>query len=336
MSMNIKRLPTIYDIAEIAKVSITTVSRVLNAPLKVSSKTREKVMNAVKKLNYIPHADAAARARKDFKRIGILVPFFTAPSFVQRISAVTEAIASSEYELIIYAVETEEQLVSYLQMLPVSRRIDGLIIMALPISDLDAKRIINSNLTTVCLEVSHSKFSSVLIDNYEGGCLAADYFLKKGYLQPAYLGEGGEPAYSLHPTEQRLLGFKETLAKRGIELTKNYIITHPYGMNYSIECAIKLFNQKSPPDAVFCSSDFQAVGAIQAAKKLNLKVPDNIAILGFDNIDISEYMEISTIDQGLSESGKIAAELLLEQLKEPNSIVRKVNLRLELIERATT
>jgi LacI family transcriptional regulator len=334
--MNVKKKPTIYDIAEITGVSIATVSRFLNSPLKVSKKTREKITEAIKELDYIPHADAAARARKDFKRIGILVPFFTAPSFVQRIKAVTETIVASEYELIIYAVETEEQLLSYLQMLPLGRRIDGLIIMALPVTDVDVNRIIDSGLTTVCLEVSHPKLSSVVIDNFEGGKTAADYLLKKGYERLAYIGEGGEPAYSLHPTRQRFAGYKDKLDKAGIKLPEDYVCLHPYGMDQSIKCAENLFRLNEPPDAVFCSSDFQAVGAFQAAKKLGLKIPEDIAILGFDNIDMSEYMDISTIDQGLDESGRIAAELLMEQLKEPERISRTINLRLELIERDTT
>ena len=334
--MNIKRFPTIYDIAEKAKVSITTVSRVINTPLKVSQETRVKVLAIVKELNYVPHADAAARARKDFKRIGVLVPFFTAPSFVQRIRAITESIPPSEYELIIYAVETEEQLISYLQILPISRRIDGLIIMALPFSDEDVKRFIDARLSTVCLEISHPELCSVIINNYEGGRMAAGHLLQKGYKKPAFIGEGGEPAYSLHPTEQRFKGYKELLAEAGVQINKNYISQHPHGMAQSIECTKKLLNQKNPPDAIFCASDFQAVGALQAAKELNFKIPDDVAILGFDNIDMAQYMDISTVDQGLDESGRISVELLLEQLKEPGRIAKTINLSLKLIERSTT
>jgi LacI family transcriptional regulator len=207
--------------------------------------------------------------------------------------------------------------------------------MALPVTDQDVEMLIDSDLTTICLEVSHPKLNSVVIDNFNGGRMAAEYLIKKGYKRPAYMGEGGEPAYSLHPTEQRFAGYKVLLENKGIKLPENYICLHPYGMEDSIRCAKTLFKQENPPDAVFCSTDFQAIGALQAAKALGLRVPDDIAILGFDNIDMSGYMDISTIDQGLDESGRIAAELLMEQLKEPGRIGRTINLRLKLIERST-
>ncbi len=114
--------PTIYDVASLAGVSLTTVSRVLNSPDHVYSLSRDKIVKAMKELSFIPKAEAIVRARKDFKRIGVLTPFFTALSFIQRIRSIAEALSVTDYELITYSVASEEQLSAYLAMLPVSNR----------------------------------------------------------------------------------------------------------------------------------------------------------------------------------------------------------------------
>jgi LacI family transcriptional regulator len=124
---------TIYEVAAHAGVSIATVSRVLNSPLIVSSKTRQKVQEAIEILNFEPNADAAARARSEYKRIGVIAPFFTEPSFSLRLKGIAGALLDTDYELITYSVNSQKQLDGYLSMLPMSKRLDGLIILSLPI-----------------------------------------------------------------------------------------------------------------------------------------------------------------------------------------------------------
>ena len=126
LSESQRRVSTIYDVAGRAGVSISTVSRVLNRPQSVNPKTREIVLAAMEELDFVPSAEASARARKDFGRIGVLTPFFTAPAFVQRLRGVASALVGTNYELIVYAVESLAQLRGYLDMLPVSGRVDGL------------------------------------------------------------------------------------------------------------------------------------------------------------------------------------------------------------------
>jgi LacI family transcriptional regulator len=202
-----RRDPTIYQVAESAGVSIATVSRVLNAPHRVNEDTRKRVLKAIEELHFVPKAEASARARKEFKRIGVLTPYFTEPSFVQRMRGIANVLMGSEYELIVYAVESLAQLRGYLDMLPISRRIDGLIIMSLPLANGDAERIRDNHLQTILVEYNHPFFSSIEIDNENGGRLAAEYLLGKGYRRMAFIGEAGEPPYSLHPAAHRLTGF---------------------------------------------------------------------------------------------------------------------------------
>jgi DNA-binding LacI/PurR family transcriptional regulator len=330
-----RRDPTIYQVAETAGVSIATVSRVLNAPQRVNEETRKKVLKAIEELRFVPKAEASARARRDFKRIGVLSPYFTEPSFVQRMRGISNVLMGSDYELIVYAVESLAQLRSYLDMLPISRRIDGLIIMSLPLTNGDAERIRDNHLQTILIEYNHPFFSSIEIDNENGGRLAAEYLLKKGYRRMAFIGEAGEPPYSLHPSTYRLAGFKKILSESGAALTEEYIGLNPLDMWRIIKQTRQFLDLPKPPEVIFACSDIQAAGVLKAARERGLKVPDDLAVLGFDNIDLADYMELTTIDQALDESGRTSVELLMARMADPERPLQNIKLRLSVIERST-
>jgi LacI family transcriptional regulator len=330
-----RRDPTIYEVAEAAGVSIATVSRVLNAPHRVNQDTRKKVLESIAALGFVPKAEASARARKDFKRIGVLTPYFTEPSFVQRMRGISNVLIGSDYELIVYAVESLAQLRGYLDMLPVSRRIDGLIIMSLPITDDDAVRIRENQLQTVLIEYNHPSFSSIEIDNEYGGRLAGEYLLGKGYRRIAFIGEAGEPPYSLHPSSDRLTGLRKALTDAGLPLNEEYVGLNPLHPWKVKQETVRLLDLPQPPEAIFAASDIQAAGVYKAARERGLRIPEDLAIMGFDNIDLADYMEITTIDQALDESGRTAVELLIARLANPDRPQQNIRLQLSVIERST-
>jgi DNA-binding LacI/PurR family transcriptional regulator len=330
-----RRDPTIYQVAETAGVSIATVSRVLNVPHRVNEDTRKRVLRAIEELHFVPKAEASARARKEFKRIGVLTPYFTEPSFVQRMRGISNVLMGSEYELIVYAVESLAQLRGYLDMLPISRRIDGLIIMSLPLANGDAERIRNNDLQTILVEYNHPFFSNIEIDNESGGRLAAQYLLGKGYRRMAFVGEAGEPPYSLHPAGQRLTGFQKALAEAGVPLNGEYVGLNPLNQWRVREQTNRFLDLPEPPEAVFACSDIQAAAVLKAARGRGLRVPDDLAVLGFDNIDLADYLELTTIDQALDESGRSAVELLIARMSNPERPMQSIKLQLSIIERST-
>ncbi len=327
---------TIYDVASLAGVSITTVSRVLNSPGQVADTSRKKIVAAMQELNFVPKAEASARARKDFKRIGILSPFSTAPSFVQRIRSIAGALSITDYELITYSVASEDQLSGYLSMLPVSNRIDGLIILALPVKEEEIRLFKEYDLPVVMIEISHPSVSSIEIDNIAGGRLAAEYLILKGYKSFGFIGEGGQPAYSLHATEERFNGYKEALLENGFNLPDSSVSFHEYGMNFSVDGVKKILSKSVKPDVFFAASDLQAVGVIKAAREMGLRVPEDIAVIGFDDIDLADYMGITTINQSLDQSGQTAVDLLLGQMKDHDTAVKHISYQLKIIERYST
>lgn len=332
-----KKLPTIYDVAKLSGVSISTISRVLNSPDKVNSETHKQVMKAIDHLGFVPKAEARARAMQGTGRIGVLTPFFTAPSFVQRLRGVASALSKANYELVIYPVDSLDHLQGYLSSIPLMRNIDGLIIMSLAIEDQDAKRLSANGMATVLIEHKHRGMNSIIIDDQHGGSLVAEHLIKKGHKTIGFIGDIEPPEkFAIHPVKSRLNGFKQTLYEAGLSLPKGYIRSTPYSKNESRQAAYELLHLPKPPTAIFASSDIQALSVMKVARELNIKIPDDVAIVGFDDIDAAEQVDLTTISQHLDESGRLATEILLGRINEGDRPLQHINLPINLIERATS
>jgi DNA-binding LacI/PurR family transcriptional regulator len=330
-----QKTPTIYDVAKQAGVSIATVSRMLNAPSKVNGETRERILAAIDTLGFVPKAEARARAMRGTGRIGVISPFFTAPSFVQRLRGIAEALSAKKFELVIYTVDSADHLKSFLSSLPLTGNLDGLIILSLPVDDADGDRLVDHGLPTVLVEFPHPNLSSVEIDDVMGGRMAAQYLMKKGHHRIAFLGDTDLPEYSLHPVSQRLVGFRQALKEAGIELPDELVRLAPYSQEQTRQVAAELLSLPQLPTAIFAATDFQALGVLKAARQLKVQVPEQLAVVGFDDLDIAEYADLTTIRQHLDESGRLAVEILLAQIESPSRPSRHVKLPLTLIERRT-
>ena len=326
---------TIYDVAEKAGVSISTVSRVLNAPEQVNQVTRSRVLAAIDALNFMPKTEAMDRARKRTGRIGVLAPFFTFPSFVQRFRGVAQRLAGTPYELVIYNVDSVARRDHYLATLPVLRRLDGLILMALQFDDAAAQRFITYRLETVLVECGHPSFSCISIDDQNGGRIAAAYFIERGQRLCAFVGDSQVPEYALHLSKQRLAGYRQALEEAGLALPEAYLGLAPHGMEQARQQTHRLLSLPEPPTAIFAASDTQALGVLKAARERGLSVPEELMVIGFDDIDIADYVGLTTVSQQLDESGRVAVDLLLARMEDSSRSVQSVTFPLMLVRRET-
>ena len=326
---------TVYQVAEKAGVSISTVSRVLNSPDKVNEATRSRVLAAIDGLGFVPKAEAAARARRHTGRIGVLAPFFTYPSFVERLRGVANALADSPYELAIYNVDSSTRLVGYLASLPVTRRLDGLIVMALPFDDAAADRLIANELPTVLVEFSRDPFPSIRIDDRAGGRMAAEYLIGKGHRRCGFVGDADVPDYAIPTSDWRLEGYREALTMAGLELPEACVAVAPHSMDNARRVAHRVLDAPEPPTAIFAASDTQAMGVLKAARERGVSVPQQLAVIGFDDVEIADYIGLTTIRQSLEESGRVAVDLLLARLADPSRPTQRVRLPLTLVQRET-
>ncbi|PKN90505.1 MAG: LacI family transcriptional regulator [Chloroflexi bacterium HGW-Chloroflexi-4] len=332
---NGKKVPTIFDVAANSGVSISTISRVINTPEKVNLNTRQRVYDAIDKLGFVPQAEARARALRLKGRIGVITPFFTAPSFVQRLRGIAASLSKENYDLVVYTVDSNNRLQSYLSSLPLTGNLDGLVIMSLPVAEADVNRLVEHQLPTVLIEFPHSLLNSVEINDIEGGRMAAEYLLKKGHKRIAFLGDTDLPEYSIHPVNLRLKGFRQVLKAANIEIPKEFVRLAPYDQDQARMVAKELLDMPNPPTAFFAATDYQALGVLKAARQLGVKVPEQLAIIGFDDLDMADYEDLTTIRQHLDESGRIAIEILLSHIADHSRPVQHITLPLTVIERLT-
>ena len=327
---------TIYHVAAGAGVSISTVSRFLNTPGKVNEETARRIQASMKQLDYAPHGHVGLRAHRDLRRIGVLSPFFTAPSFVERMRGMSETFREANCEMVVCAVDSPEQLSGYLHSVSFLRRFDGLILMSMTISDADARRLAGSGLHVVTIEAPNPLFSCVDVDNVLGGRVAAQCFLKKDYLPCAFLGEYRPPSFSPRPSETRFSGFLQALEAAGHALAPDMIRTGHPTVEDAFHMAGDLLDLSRPPRAIFAMSDLMAIGVLRAARQRGIAVPGRLAVLGFDDIEAAAWTGLSTVSQSLPESGRVAARLLIERISTDDSLLQRVHLDVRLAERDTT
>lgn len=334
--MKKKSPATIYDVAETAGVSIATVSRVLNSSTHVSEASRRKVMAAIDALNFVPKAEARANGMKSTLRVGVITPFFTSPSFTDRLRGVASTLANTRYELVVYTVDSIDRLQGYLAAFPLTGNLDGLIVISLPLDDEAASRLISSNIETVLIEYPHTQFSGITVNDFEGGRLAAQHLVELGHRRCAYVYFDDIPEYSIHPEIQRLEGYRQTLATHGISLPDEYMKYVPVSRQGITEKLKELFELPEPPTGIFAPSDDLAIRVIHRARELGFHTPRDISVIGFDNIDIAEHIDLTTISQKLIDSGQMAAEMLLARLSDPGRPIQHLQMQVALEVRGTT
>ncbi len=328
-----RRDATIYDVAKQAGVSVATVSRVLNEPSRVLADTRKRVLDAIAALQFVPKASAVAHARQQFKKIGVIAPFFTQPSFMQRLRGVSAVLSGHHYELVIYAIESSEELDAYIDMLATSKRLDGLIVLCLTLSPASAARLSESGIPVCFVEKEMDGFDSVVVDNYRGGRLAAEYLWKQGYRRPGFVGEASSRVFAVPATDERLAGFRDFFTSQGVAVDEGHIWVGEFTEELVDLGVERIITQAGRPDCVFASSDMIAVRLMKLTARYGLRAPENYGVIGFDDLDIAEHLNLSTVNQYLDESGRLAAEMILDRLKKPDRAPRKVVVPLKVMER---
>lgn len=329
----LQREATIYDVAELAKVSISTVSRAINDPQRVGGDTLARVLNAIDELGYMPKAETVARARRSVGRIGVLAPFATYQSFSTRLTGVLEALGSYAYEVVLHNEESAATKKTVLEVLPLRGRLDGLIVMSVPFGESIARRLEREIPASVLIEFNDPRFDCVVIDDEEGGRLAARHLVARGHSKFCFIGEIQTSEYKSQ-AQQRLAGYRSELLASGYRLDSVHLVERT--VDAAAEVTRQLLGRHASPLAIFAHDDLLAAGALKAAREMGKSVPDEVAIVGFDDADFAEHVGLTTIRQPLWESGKIAAEMVVRRLEDPKRGVQRVNLPLVLMQRATS
>lgn len=328
---------TIREVAKHAGVGIGTVSRVLNDSTAVSEATRRKVLQAIEELDYSPSAIARRLSLGRTMTIGVIAPFFVRPSYIERVRGVESILGESEYNFVIYNVETVGRRVTYFRDLPRQENADGLLIMSLTPTDAEVDRFQASNLPVVLVDCAHPRLTHVIVDNVAGGFTATDHLIQLGHRKIGYITDVHQNSpFGFTPIEDRYAGYRAALAEAGIPFHPDYCREGELSGREARRLAYELLTLPDPPTAIFAYSDTQAVGVLRAAHELGLKVPEQLSVIGFDDIEIAEFLHLTTVRQHLFESGARGAQLLLQEITGAATPPTQIVLPTTLVERATT
>jgi DNA-binding LacI/PurR family transcriptional regulator len=305
------RLPTIRDVARHAGVSVATVSRVLNDVPVVSADMRDRVRESIACLGYRPSSAARSLSLGRSQAIGVVAPFFTSPSVVERLRGVAERARGHGYGLMLFDVETAEQRAAAFSEFARRDRVDGLLVISLPLFDDDVEALARDRLPVVMVDCVHPRVPHVAIDDALGGELAAEHLLGRGHRRIGFVGDEPDGPLGFTSSEDRRRGFRRALRRAGVRPESGLECRGRHGRAQARALADALLRRPDRPTAVFAASDTQAVGVLEAAHALGLRVPEDVAVIGFDDIEIAEPLGLSTVRQPLRQSGARGADLLL-------------------------
>lgn len=330
------RTATIYDVAERAGVSITTVSHALNKPGRVAPATLERVLNVIDELGFTPKATAVSRARKGVGRIGVIAPFTSYDSFRIRLLGVLAACADDPLEVVVYDHESAAEATSpLLGSLPATGRLDGLLIMGIPLQDSMADRLHQRQLPTVLVDSFHPSLPSVNVDDERGGHLIAEHLISQGHRTFAYVSERQQSQRFVSQAQRRISGITAAMTESDIDPSALQRLFASHDVAGGRAAAADLLAQESLPDAVVGHFDEIAAGLLLGLHSAGLRTPDDIAVVGYDDGSLAQALDLTTIRQPLVETGRAGAELLLEAVSSGRLGANHLLLSPELVVRST-
>ncbi|MHB1650948.1 MAG: LacI family DNA-binding transcriptional regulator [Desulfitobacteriaceae bacterium] len=328
---------TIYDVAKLAKVSISTVSRVLNNASYVSEESKNKVLDAVEKLNFKKNMVAAALMKKQTSTFGLIIPDIKNLFYANITRGVEDVANELGFNVILcntdYDMHKERMYIDFL----LQKGIDGIIFSTPEIRDKNVKDLIESNpqLPVVILgsKVEGVIADEILVDNFEGGYLSTKHLLELGHQRIGFVSGG---RYTL-ATIERQKGYERALKDNGVQITSELIIMDEFKANSGYKNALKLLS-KDRPTAIFAGNDLIAVGVYRAARELGLNIPEDLSVVGFDDTEYAQILTpmLTTIHSPIQEMGSRAMRFAIMNLQGKKTAKETVVFRPTLVKREST
>lgn len=329
--------PTIKDIAEETGFSYATVSRALNNKYGVKPGTRNKIISVARSRGYTPNAIARGLVKKQTHSIGLIIPDISNPFFPEVASGVEDGAREKGYSVFLCNTNYEsERETHYLQLL-VEKRVDGIILASgfqasAPTNPISLP---SPPIVSLCSRFENVNNSFVMIDNERGGFLATRHLIEQGYQRIGFIGTQSDGFRE----SQRFKGYRQALEKFNMPFEEGLVFAGNLKRETGYKIIKRIIAGRDYPRALFVENDLMALGVIQGIKESGLRVPDDMAVVGFDDITFASFPEIglTTVRQPKYEMGKLAAEILLDSIlhtaaKEP----RRYILEPELIVRTSS
>jgi DNA-binding LacI/PurR family transcriptional regulator len=327
---------TIRDVARHAGVGVGTVSRVLNDSPSVSQSTRRRVLATIEELNFQPSLSARRLSLGKTFNVAVIAPFFTRPVFIERLRGVEHALAESEFDLVLFNVETVDRRDACFRNVARRERIDGLLVMALSPWDDEAEQWLEAQVPTVLIDARHPALNRLVIDDVEGGRIATEHLLELGHRRIGFISDYLEDPFGFSSSRDRFEGYYMALEAADVPFRPEYHRQGIHGREQARKLALELLTMPERPTAIFAASDTQASGVLAAARELSLQVPQNLSVIGYDDIEIAEYLHLTTMRQPSFRIGVEGVRLLMETIERPPSSPKELQFSTELVVRSST
>jgi DNA-binding LacI/PurR family transcriptional regulator len=325
----------IADVAALAGVGVATVSRVINGQMGVRPSTRERVIEAIEALNYRPSSLARGLSLQRTMVVAAVLPWFTNPSAVQRVRGIVDGLSASNYDLMLFDIESEGRQRRAFELFDRGDRADGLLVVSTLPPEAEVDRLRAADIPCVLIDAVHPSFPSIAVDDVAGGEMATRHLVELGHRRVALIGDP-PPEFRFDWSRDRTRGYERALVAAGIEARADYVREGTRLPHVARAIAAELLSLTERPTAVFAASDTQAIGVLEAARSLGISVPGELSVIGFDDIEVAAYLGLTTVRQPLVESGRRGAKLLLDLLAGRQVAPLRELLPLELIVRGTT
>ena len=326
---------TIVDVARRAGVGVGTVSRVLNDRKNVSEATVARVLEAIAATDFHPSRTARNLSLGRTNTIAVIIPFITSPSVAERLRGLLGQLSESGYEIALYDVGLPERRSLALERLTRRGFADGAIVTSYVPGDDLIDGFAATGTRVVLLDAAHPRLPYVAIDDVAGGRLAVEHLLALGHRRIAFIGDDAERDGFTSSADRRA-GYLQALADAGVDAPPELQECGPTDREVAHLLVRRLLGLPEPPTAVFAASDTLALGVLEAARLAGVEIPGALSEIGFDDLEVSSYIGLTTVGQPLRESGRLAAELLLDVLATGEPETRQIELPLRIVVRRTT
>ncbi|MFJ7467149.1 LacI family DNA-binding transcriptional regulator [Peribacillus frigoritolerans] len=333
-----KRVTT-EDVAKIAGVSQSTVSRVLNDYPYIKKNTRDKVLAVINELGFTRDEIARSLVEKRTKSIGLILGSISNPFFAETAEVIIERAQELKYDVIVYNTGHKDENLEQAINLLIGKRVEGIILTSVSKNYTEKIKKLHDNGFPVLLYNSFLDIKDVnfiVMDNNKGARLAVQHLIKLGHKKIAKIS--GPSKYLA--TYERTVGYKEEMMENGYEIDEGLIFNSEFSYDKIYSFTKKLLKKKDRPTAIIAASDQMALAVLDAASSLNLKIPADLSVVGFDNIRLSanEFIGLTTVSQQMDQMSLTALEKLIYLIenKETSSSSIQIFLKPELMVRKTT
>ncbi len=324
------------DVANEAGVSAATVSRVLNGSDRVSENTRRKVLDACDRLEYSLNPIAQSLRLGRTNSISAILPYLTLPSIVERLRGVLASLSKSPFELVPFTLGNPEDRDAKIMELSRRGKSDGLLIISMPVNDDQVNLLVKNKMPTILIDSQHPKLDRINSDDKAGGMMVTEYLISLGHTKIGFISSYLKNPLQFSSTIFRYQGYRAALEKAGIPFNPRYQKEGDHGREVANQLALEMLQGDDPPTAIFASSDTKAIGVLDAAKELNLRVPEDLSVVGYDDIRDAEYVNLTTVQQPLFKSGFLGGQKIISLIENPEAPPEEILLPLNLVVRGTT